>query len=153
MNIINNKKAFFNYFLEDQYEAGIVLNGWEVKSLRSKNVQIKESHIIIYNNELIIIGLHISPLKYSSIYLNSLNPSRKRKLLLHKHQIKKLIGKIKQKGYTLIPLNLHYKKNLIKCEVGLMKGKKQYDKRLSEKQREWNLEKSRLINIKTNFLK
>lgn len=132
MNIVNNKKAFFNYFIEEQYEAGIVLEGWEVKAIRAGKAQIKESYIIISNKELFLFGSHISALMNAYIHIN-LESTRTRKLLLNIKEINKLIGKVKRSGYTLIPLNLHYRKHRIKCEIGLAKGKKQYDKRAIEK--------------------
>ena len=147
MSIVQNKKAFHDYFIEEKYEAGIVLEGWEVKSIRDGRVQLKESYVIIHNSELYIIGCHISPLKTASTHINP-DPVRTRKLLLHMEQIRRLIGKVERSGYTIIPLDVHYKTGRIKLEVGLAKGKKQYDKRESEKQKEWQRTKQRLMRAK-----
>jgi SsrA-binding protein len=128
MSIIDNKKAFFDYFIEDRYEAGIVLQGWEVKAIRAGRANIKEAYVVVRDAELYLIGSHISPLPEASTHIYP-EPTRTRKLLLHSAEINKLIGKSEQKGFTLVPLNLHYSKGRIKCEVGLAKGKKLYDKR------------------------
>ena len=133
MSIAQNKKAFHDYFIEEKYEVGIVLEGWEVKSIRAGRVQLKEAYVIIRNNELYLIGSHISALPTASTHINP-DPLRTRKLLLHTEQIKRLIGKVERAGYTLVPLDMHYKTGRIKLEIGLAKGKKQYDKRESEKQ-------------------
>ncbi|MDC8444463.1 MAG: SsrA-binding protein SmpB [Nitrosomonas sp.] len=147
MSIIQNKKAFHDYFIEEKYEAGIVLEGWEVKAIRAGHVQLKESYVIIRNGELYLIGCHISPLKTASTHILP-DPIRTRKLLLHAEEIKRLIGKVERAGYTLIPLDMHYKTGRIKLEIGLAKGKKLHDKRESEKQKEWEREKQRLIRSK-----
>lgn len=144
MSIIDNKKAFFDYFIEERYEAGLVLEGWEVKAIRDGRTQIKEGYIVIRGAELFLIGAHISPLPTASKHVNP-DPTRTRKLLLHADEIKKLIGKIEQRGYTLVPLNLHYSKGRVKCEIGLAKGKKLHDKRETEKKRDWEREKARLM--------
>ncbi|BCG49686.1 SsrA-binding protein SmpB [Candidatus Profftella armatura (Diaphorina cf. continua)] len=137
MIIINNKKALFNYFLEDYYEAGIVLKGWEVKSIRANHVHLKESYIITRNKEIFLFGAHISVLSNSNIFTNiSSETIRTRKLLLHSTEIKKLTGKVKKSGYTLIPSKLYFVKNRIKCEIALAKGKKQHDKRRKERDRD-----------------
>jgi SsrA-binding protein len=143
MSIIDNKKAFFDYFIEDRIEAGLVLEGWEVKAIRAGRSNIKEAYVVIKNAELFLIGSHISPLPEASTHIHP-DPVRTRKLLLHAEQINKLIGKAEQKGYTLVPLNLHYSKGRIKCEIGLAKGKKQFDKRQTEKERDWNREKAQI---------
>ena len=143
MSIIENKKAFFDYFIEDRFEAGLVLEGWEVKSIRAGRSNIKEAYVVIRNAELFLIGSHISPLPEASTHIHP-DPIRTRKLLLHSEQINKMIGKAEQKGYTLVPLNLHYSKGRIKCEIGLAKGKKQFDKRETEKQRDWVREKAQI---------
>jgi SsrA-binding protein len=143
MSIIENKKAFFDYFIEDRFEAGLVLEGWEVKSIRAGRSNIKEAYVVIRSAELFLIGSHISPLPEASTHIHP-DPIRTRKLLLHSEQINKLIGKAEQKGYTLVPLNLHYSKGRIKCEIGLAKGKKQFDKRETEKQRDWIREKAQI---------
>ena len=143
MSIVENKKAFFDYFIEDRIEAGLVLEGWEVKAIRAGRSNIKEAYVVIRNAELFLIGSHISPLPEASTHIHP-DPVRTRKLLLHSEQINKLIGKSEQKGYTLVPLNLHYSKGRVKCEIGLAKGKKQFDKRQTEKERDWNREKAQI---------
>ncbi|MGZ3158654.1 MAG: SsrA-binding protein SmpB [Burkholderiaceae bacterium] len=135
MTIVDNKKAFFDYFIEDRYEAGIVLEGWEAKSIRAGRVQLKEAYVIVRNGEVFLFGAHISPLPTASTHISP-DPVRTRKLLLNAEEIKKLIGKVERSGYTLVPLNLHYLKGRIKCEIGLAKGKKQHDKRDTEKVRD-----------------
>ena len=144
MSIIDNRKAFYDYSVEERYEAGLVLEGWEVKALRAGRGQIKEGYVVIRNAELFLIGTHISPLPEASKFAN-LDPVRTRKLLLHAEEISKLIGKVEQRGYTLVPLNFHYKNGRVKCEIGLAKGKKQHDKRETEKKRDWEREKARLM--------
>lgn len=135
MSIIDNKKAFHDYFIEERYEAGVVLEGWEVKSIRAGRVQLKEAYVIVRQGEVFLFGAHISPLPTASTHIHP-DPVRTRKLLLNGDEIKRLIGKVERAGYTLVPLNLHYAKGRIKCEVGLAKGKKQHDKRESEKLRD-----------------
>ncbi len=128
MSITVNKKAFHDYFVEEKYEAGIVLEGWEVKAIRAGRMNIKESYVIIKGGELFLIGMHISPLAQASTH-NHHDPTRTRKLLLHAREIGKLIGKVERAGYALVPLDLHFVRGRIKLDVGLAKGKKQYDKR------------------------
>jgi len=128
MSITVNKKAFHEYFVEDKYEAGIALKGWEVKAIRAGRMNIKESYVIIKSGEIYIIGMHISPLPTASTH-NTHDPIRTRKLLLHTHEIGKLIGKVERAGYTLVPIDLHFVRGRIKLEIGLAKGKKQHDKR------------------------
>jgi SsrA-binding protein len=135
MTIADNRKAFHDYFIEDRYEAGIVLEGWEVKAIRDSRVQIKEAYVTIRNNELYLFGAHISALPTASTHIHP-EAVRTRKLLLHRQEVDKLIGKVERAGYTLVPLNLHYKGGRIKCEIGLAKGKKQHDKRATEKDRD-----------------
>jgi SsrA-binding protein len=144
MSIVENRKAFHDYFIEERYEAGIALEGWEVKAVRAARAQLKEAYVVVRNHEIFLIGAHISPLGSASTHVKP-DPTRTRKLLLHAHQIKRLIGKVEQAGYTLVPLNLHYSKGRIKLEFGLARGKKQYDKRAAAKEREWNREKQRLL--------
>ncbi len=144
MSIVDNKKAFFDYFIEERYEAGLVLEGWEVKAIRAGRAHIKEGYILVRDNALFLIGAHISPLPAASTHVKP-DPVRTRKLLLHAGEIKKLIGKTEQRGYTLVPLNLHYAKGRVKCEVGLAKGKKLHDKREVQKDRDWQREKARLL--------
>ncbi|VVE89619.1 SsrA-binding protein [Pandoraea bronchicola] len=148
MSIIDNKKAFFDYFIEERYEAGIALEGWEVKAIRAGRAQIKEGYVVIKHGEIFLIGTHISPLQTASTHIKP-DPVRTRKLLLKADEIKKLIGKVEQRGYTLVPLNLHYSKGLVKCEIGLAKGKKLHDKRETEKKRDWDREKARLMRTPT----
>ncbi len=147
MSIVQNKKAFHDYFIEEKYETGIMLEGWEVKAIRDGRIQLKEAYVIIRNGEIFLIGCHISPLKTASTHINP-DPVRTRKLLLHAEEIKRLIGKVERAGYTLIPIDMHYKSGRIKVEIGLAKGKKQYDKRESEKQKEWDRTKQRLLRAK-----
>lgn len=135
MSIIDNKKAFFDYFIEERFEAGLVLQGWEVKSIRAGRVQLKEAYVIVRNGEVYLFGCHISALTSTSTHVHP-ETTRTRKLLLNAAEISKLIGKVERSGYTLVPLNLHYSKGRIKCDIGLAKGKKQHDKRETEKQRD-----------------
>ena len=144
MSITVNKKAFHDFFVEEKYEAGIALQGWEVKAIRAGRMNIKESYVIIRNGEIFLIGMHITPLATASTHVNP-DPTRTRKLLLHDSEIMKLIGKVERAGYTLVPLDLHYTRGRIKLEVGLAKGKKQHDKRATIKDRDWNRDKQRLM--------
>ncbi|MCG5073583.1 SsrA-binding protein SmpB [Paraburkholderia silviterrae] len=148
MSIIDNRKAFFDYFIEERHEAGLVLEGWEVKAMRAGRANIKESYVVIKDGELYLIGTHISPLPEASTHIHP-DPTRTRKLLLHREEIDKLIGKVEQRGFTLVPLNFHYKGGRVKCEIGLAKGKKLHDKRETEKQRDWQREKARLMRTPT----
>ena len=143
MSIVDNKKAFFDYFIEERFEAGLALEGWEVKAIRAGRAQIKEAYVVIRKAELFIIGAHISPLSSTSTHVLA-DPTRTRKLLLNALEIRKLIGKVDQKGYTLVPINLHFSKGNVKCEIGLAKGKKQHDKRATEKERDWVREMARI---------
>jgi len=147
MSITENKKAFHDYFVEERYEAGLVLEGWEVKSIRAGRVQIKEAYVIVKDGEVWLLGCHISPLTTASTHIKP-DPVRTRKLLLHEREIAKLIGKVERAGYALVPLNLHFTKGRVKLEVGLAKGKKQFDKRETEKQKDWVREKARLMRDK-----
>jgi SsrA-binding protein len=147
MSIVENRKAFHDYFVEERFEAGIALEGWEVKAIRAGRAQLKEAYVVVKGGELFLIGAHISPLPAASTHVEP-DPVRTRKLLLHAAEITRLIGKVEQAGYALVPLNLHYAKGRIKLEIGLAKGKKQYDKRAAEKEREWNREKQRLLRVK-----
>jgi SsrA-binding protein len=144
MSIVDNKKAFHDYFIEEQFEAGLVLEGWEVKSIRAARVQLKEAYVVVKSGEVFLIGCHISPLPTASTHIHP-DPTRSRKLLLKAAEISKLIGKTERAGYTLVPLDLHYSKGRIKLQIGLAKGKKQHDKRAAEKDREWQREKQRLV--------
>ena len=147
MSIIDNRKAFFDYFIEERHEAGLVLEGWEVKAMRAGRANIKESYVVIKDGELYLIGTHISPLPEASTHIQP-DPTRTRKLLLHREEIDKLIGKVEQRGFTLVPLNFHYKGGRVKCEIGLAKGKKLHDKRETLKKRDWGREKGRLLRAK-----
>lgn len=148
MSIIDNRKAFFDYFIEERYEAGLVLEGWEVKAIRAGRSQIKEGYVVIRDGELFLIGAHISPLPEASTHIKP-DPVRTRKLLLHGNEISKLIGKVEQRGYTLVPLNFHYKGGRVKCDIALAKGKKLHDKRETEKKRDWEREKARIMRAGT----
>lgn len=139
-----NRKAHHEYFVEERYEAGVVLHGWEVKSLRAGRVQIDQSYVILKNSEAWLLGAQISPLLTASTHVNP-DPQRTRKLLLHEREISKLIGNVERKGYTLIPLKLYWKNNRVKLEIGLAKGKKLYDKRATEKDRDWQRDKQRML--------
>jgi len=142
--IADNKKAAYNYFFEERHEAGMVLEGWEVKALREGKVQLTDGYVVIRNGELFLIGCQINPLKTASTHVNP-DSVRTKKLLLHKEQIKQLIIKVEQKGYTLVPLNLHWKNGLVKCEVALAKGKAEHDKRNTIKDREGKREVERAM--------
>ncbi len=139
-----NKKARFDYFIEQSYEAGIALQGWEAKSLRSGSVQIKESYVIIKNGEAWLFGAHISPLASTATHVNP-DPVRSRKLLLHRRELDKLLGAVERQGYTLVPLAMYWNKGRAKLEIGLAKGKKQHDKRLSIKERDWKREQQQIL--------
>lgn len=148
MSIVDNRKAFHDYFIEERFEAGLSLEGWEVKSIRAGRAQLKEAYVIIRREEAFVTGMHVSPLPTASTHIHP-DPTRTRKLLLHKQELAKLIGKVEQRGYTLVPLNLHYAKGRIKLEIGLAKGKKQHDKRDAEKERDWQREQQRLLRSST----
>ena len=147
MSIIDNRKAFHDYFIEEKYEAGLVLEGWEVKAIRAGRANIKEAYVIIRDEELFLLGMHITPLQSTSTHIHA-DPVRTRKLLLHAREIAKLIGKVERAGFTLIPLDLHYAKGRVKATIGLAKGKKQYDKREADKKRDWERDKARLMRVK-----
>jgi SsrA-binding protein len=147
MSIIENRKAFHDYFIEERYEAGLVLEGWEVKAIRAGRVNLKEAYVILKSEEPYVIGMHISALPTASTHVNP-DATRSRKLLLNADEISKLIGKVEQRGYTLVPLDLHYTKGLVKIAIGLAKGKKQYDKRETDKERDWQREQQRLLRTK-----
>lgn len=146
MSIVDNKKAFHEYFVEERFEAGLVLEGWEAKAIRAGRAQIKEAYVVIKDGELFLLGAHISPLAQASTHVHP-DPVRTRKLLLHEREISKLIGKVERAGYALVPLDMHFAKGRIKLAIGLAKGKKQYDKRESEKQKDWEREKGRLMRM------
>ena len=145
-SIARNKKAWHDYFIEEEFEAGLVLEGWEVKSLRAGAAQLKESYVIIRNGELLLFGAHFSPLRTASTHIHP-NPVRSRKLLLHQTEIDKLTGAVERRGYTLVPLALYWKRSRAKLQIALAKGKKQHDKRAAIRQREWDREQHRLLKM------
>jgi SsrA-binding protein len=147
MSIANNKKAFHDYFIEEKYEAGLALEGWEVKAIRAGRVQIKEAYVLVKRGEIWLLGMHITPLSTASTHIHP-DPVRTRKLLLHDNEIMKLVGKVERAGYTLVPLDLHYTRGRIKAEIGLAKGKKQHDKREDAREKDWVREKQRLMREK-----
>jgi SsrA-binding protein len=142
--IAENRRARFDYFIEERYEAGMVLQGWEVKSMRAGKAQIAESYVFLRDGEAFILGAHISPLNTASTHVVA-DPTRTRKLLLNKSELAHLVGAVERKGYTLVPLELYWKNGRAKLQVGLAKGKKQHDKRATEKDRDWEREKSRAL--------
>jgi SsrA-binding protein len=144
MSIVENKKAYHDYFVEEKFEAGLALEGWEVKAIRAGRVQLKEAYVIVKGGAIMLIGAHITPLSTASTHVHP-DPTRSRTLLLHRNEINRLVGQVERAGYTLVPLNLHYSKGRVKLDIGLAKGKKQHDKRESEKLRDWNREKQRLM--------
>ena len=144
MSIVENRKAFHDYFIEERFEAGLSLEGWEVKAVRAGRAHLAEAYVVVKGGELLLLGAHIAPLSTASTHVRA-DPTRTRKLLMHREEINRLVGKVERAGYTLTPLNLHYKNGRIKLEVGLAKGKKQHDKRASIKDREWNREQQRLL--------
>lgn len=147
MSIVQNKKVFHDYFVEQRFEAGIALEGWEVKAIRAGRVQLKEAYVILRNGEVYLIGCHLSPLPAASTHVTP-DPTRTRKLLLRMAEITKLIGSVERAGYTLVPLDMHYSRGRVKVEIGLAKGKKQHDKRQTLKEREWRREQQRLLRQK-----
>ncbi|NYE22070.1 SsrA-binding protein SmpB [Pigmentiphaga litoralis] len=148
MSIIENRKAFHDYFIDERFEAGLVLEGWEVKSIRAGRVQLKEGYVIVRDGEMYLLGMHVSPLATASTHIHP-DATRTRKLLLKAEEISKLIGKVEQRGFTMVPLNLHYKGPLIKLEFGLARGKKQFDKRDTERERDWLREKAQIMKHDT----
>ena len=145
--IAENKKAAYNYFFEDKYEAGMVLEGWEVKALREGKVQLTDGYVLVRDGELFLLGCQINPLKTASTHVSA-DAARIKKLLLHKDEIRRLIGKVEQKGYTLVPLNLHWKNGRVKCEIALAKGKAEHDKRDTIKEREGKREVERAMKTR-----
>ena len=148
MSILENRKAFHDYFIEERLEAGLVLQGWEVKAIRAGRAQLKEAYVVVRGDAIFLIGAHISPLTSASTHVHA-DPTRTRKLLLHAEEIQKLVGKTVRSGYTMVPINLHYLKGRIKLEIGLARGKKQHDKREAEKNKEWEREQQRLLRTRT----
>ena len=139
-----NKKATHDYFIEQRFEAGIALTGWEVKSLREGKVQLVDSYILLKNNEAFLLGAHITPLKTASTHVIA-DPTRTRKLLLHARELDKLVNGVQAKGFACVPLALYWKGHLVKCEIALVRGKKDFDKRQTEKERDWDREKQRVV--------
>ncbi|MDO9004379.1 MAG: SsrA-binding protein SmpB [Aquabacterium sp.] len=149
MTIAENRKALFNYHIEERFEAGVVLEGWEVKAIRAGQVQLTDGHIMIRNGELHLIGLRINALRSASTHVKP-EADRTKKLLMHRAEIRRLVGKTEQKGYTLVPLNLHFKGSYVKAEIALAKGKAEHDKRNTIKDREWEREKGRMMRHKVS---
>ncbi|MCH8104138.1 MAG: SsrA-binding protein SmpB [Proteobacteria bacterium] len=142
--IARNRVARHNYTIEDEIEVGIVLEGWEVKSLREKNLQLKESYVMVKNGELWIIGAHISALNTASTHISP-NPTRTRKLLAHQREIDRLVGMVDRRGYTLVALSAYWSRSRAKLKIGIAKGKKHHDKRATEKDRDWQRDKARIL--------
>ena len=147
--IAENRRARFEYHIEEQYEAGVVLEGWEVKAIRAGQVQLTDGYVLVRDGELHLIGCRINPLREASTHVHP-QADRTRKLLMKKGEIRRLIGKVEQKGFTLVPLDLHYKGGRVKAEIALAKGKAQHDKRETEKKRDWEREKGRLMRHKVS---
>ena len=139
-----NKKARFDYYIEDEYDAGLVLEGWEVKSLRMGKVNLSDSHVIIKHGEAFLIGAQIQPLQTTATHCHA-DPVRTRKLLLHRQELSRLIGSVERQGYTLVPLKLFWNHNYVKIKIALAKGKKTHDKRDAEKDRDWQRDRARLL--------
>jgi SsrA-binding protein len=147
--IADNRRARFDYTIEERFEAGIVLEGWEIKAIRAGQVQLTDGYVVIRDGELYLIGCRINALRSASTHVHP-EADRTKKLLMHKDEIRRLIGKVEQRGYTLVPLNLHYKGGRVKVEIALAKGKAQHDKRETEKKRDWEREKGRLMRHKVS---
>lgn len=145
--IAENRRARHEYHIEEQFEAGVVLAGWEIKAIRAGQVQLTDGYVVIRDGELFMIGCRINPLRSASTHVLP-EPDRTKKLLMHKDEIRRLIGKVEQKGFTLVPLNLHYKGGRVKVEIALAKGKAMHDKRETEKKKDWEREKGRLMRHK-----
>ncbi|MFN7572477.1 MAG: SsrA-binding protein SmpB [Betaproteobacteria bacterium] len=148
MSIVENKKAWHDYTIEERFEAGLALEGWEVKAIRAGQAHLKEAYVILRDEEVFLFGAHVTPLNTASTHIQP-DPIRSRKLLLRAEQIRKLIGKVERAGYALVPLDLHFAKGRIKLEIGLAKGKRQYEKRDAQQEREWKREQSRLLKQRT----
>ena len=144
MSIANNRKAWHDYFIEEKFEAGIVLEGWEVKAIRAGRLQLRDAYVIVRGGALWLLGCTITPLPTVSTHFQP-DPTRTRKLLMHAREIDRLIGAVERSGYTLVPLDMHFSKGRIKLEIGLAKGKKQHDKRDSERERDWQRQRQRLL--------
>ena len=144
MSIVQNRKAFHDFFIEERYEAGLALEGWEVKAIRAGRAQLADAYVIIKGGELWLIGGHITPLATVSTHYTP-DPARTRKLLLRAEEIRRLIGKVQQRGYALVPLDLHFSKGRIKLELGLARGKLKHDKRAAEREKQWQRDKQKLL--------
>ena len=149
MPIAENRRARFDYHIEERYEAGVMLQGWEIKAIRAGQVQLTDGYVVIRDGELYLIGCRINALRSASTHISP-EADRTKKLLLHKEEIKRLVGKVEQKGFTLVPLDLHFKGGLVKAEIALAKGKAEHDKRNTEKERDWDREKGRLMRHKVS---
>ena len=147
MSIAENRRARFDYQIEERFEAGVVLTGWEIKAIRAGQVQLSDGYVVIRDGELHLIGCRINALASASTHVKA-EPDRTKKLLMHKAEIRRLIGKVEQKGFTLVPMKLYFKGGLVKAEIALAKGKAQHDKRNTEKQRDWERERGRLMRHK-----
>jgi SsrA-binding protein len=147
--IAENRRARFDYHISERYEAGVVLVGWEIKAVRAGQVQLTDGYVVVKGGELFLIGCRINALRSASTHVNP-EADRTRKLLMHREEIKRLIGRVEQKGFTLVPLDLHYKGGRVKAEIGLAKGKAEHDKRDSEKQKDWDREHARLMRHKVS---
>ena len=144
MSISQNRKAWHDYFIEEKFEAGMVLQGWEVKAIRAGRVQLRDAYVTVHGSEIWLVGCSVTPLPTVSTHFQP-DPTRTRKLLMNAREIDRLIGAVERSGYTLVPLDMHYSKGRIKLEIGLAKGKKQHDKRESEKERDWQRQRQRLL--------
>ena len=149
MSIAENRKALFNYHIEERFEAGVVLSGWEIKAIRAGQVQLTDGYIVLKDGEMFMIGCRINALRSASTHVRP-EADRTKKLLMKKEQIRRLIGKVEQKGFTLVPLDLHFKGSYVKAEIALAKGKAEHDKRDTEKKRDWEREKGRLMRTKVS---
>jgi SsrA-binding protein len=149
MSIAENRRAQFDYHIEERHEAGMVLQGWEIKAIRAGQVQLTDGYVVIRDGELYLIGCRINPLRSASTHVTA-EADRTKKLLMHKEEIRRLVGKVEQKGFTLVPMNLHYKGGVVKAEIALAKGKAEHDKRNTVKERDWEREKGRLMRHKVS---
>jgi len=149
MSIAENRRARYDYHIEEKFEAGVVLSGWEIKAIRAGQVQLTDGYVLIKNGELFLIGCRINALRSASTHVSP-EADRTKKLLMHKAEIKRLVGKVEQRGFTLVPLNLHYKGGRVKADIALAKGKAEHDKRNTEKQRDWEREKGQLMRHKVS---
>ncbi len=146
-SIAQNRRARFDYFIEEDFEAGLELQGWEVKSLRAGKAQLTESYVVLRDNQAWLLGAHITPLLSASTHIEP-DPTRTRRLLLHRNEIDRLTGLVERRGYTLVPLELYWKNGRAKLAIGLAKGKKQHDKRAAEKERDWQIERARVLKAR-----